>query len=315
MNKLSKVLVTGGAGFIGSHMVDRLVNDGYNVRIIDDLSTGRIENIQNLLSTGRVDFVKGDIRDASIVTKSVDDIDVVVHFAAVTSVPFSIKNPELTFDVNLLGTLNLIRASAQSDVCRFVFVSSCAVCGDPASLPVREEDQTNPISPYAESKLIAERYCLGFQQRQLLRSVVLRFFNVYGPRQGMNDYSGVITRFIDCVRQKEPLSIYGNGLQTRDFVSVHDIVEAVLAAMKSSDSEGEVFNIGSGKPTSIHELANTILKLSGLDLEIRYEKSRAGDIKDSYGDISKAKKFLGYEPKVSLRDGLQELLEEKLGVS
>ncbi len=315
MRKPSKVLVTGGAGFIGSHMVDRLVNDGYDVRIIDDLSTGRIDNIQSLLSAGMVDFVKGDIRDASLVTKNVDDIDVVVHFAAVTSVPFSVKNPELTFDVNLLGTLNLIRACAQRDVGRFVFVSSCAVCGDPTSLPVREEHQTNPISPYAESKLIAERYCLGFQQRQLLRSVVLRFFNVYGPRQGMNDYSGVITRFIDRVRQKEPLSIYGDGSQTRDFVSVHDVVEAVLASMKSSDSEGEVFNVGSGKPTSINELAKTILELAGVDLEIQYEKARAGDIKDSYADISKAKKFLGYEPKVSLKDGLRVLLEENLGVS
>jgi UDP-glucose 4-epimerase len=315
MRKPSKVLVTGGAGFIGSHMVDRLVNDGYDVRIIDDISTGRIENIQSLLSAGMVDFVKGDIRDASLVTKNVDDIDIVVHFAAVTSVPFSVKNPELTFDVNLLGTLNLICACAQRDIGRFVFVSSCAVCGDPTSLPVREEHQTNPISPYAESKLIAERYCLGFQQRQLLHSVVLRFFNVYGPRQGMNDYSGVITRFIDRVRQKEPLSIYGDGSQTRDFVSVHDVVEAVFASMKSSDSEGEVFNIGSGKPTSINELAKTILELAGVDLEIQYEKSRAGDIKDSYADISKAKKFLGYEPKVSLRDGLRALLEEKLGVS
>jgi UDP-glucose 4-epimerase len=315
MRKSLKVLVTGGAGFIGSHMVDRLVNDGYDVRIIDDLSTGRIDNIQSLLSAGKVDFVKGDIRDVSLVTKSVDDVDDVVHFAALTSVPFSVKNPELTFDVNLCGTLNLIRACAQEDVGRFVFVSSCAVCGDPESLPVREEHRTDPISPYAESKLIAERYCLGFQERQLLRSVVLRFFNVYGPRQGMNDYSGVITRFIDRVRQKEPLVIYGDGSQTRDFVNVHDVVEAILASMKSGDAEGEVFNVGSGKPTSINELAKTILELAGVDLEIRYEKPRAGDIKDSYADISKAKKFLGYEPKISLRDGLRVLLEEKLGVS
>jgi UDP-glucose 4-epimerase len=315
MRKSLKVLVTGGAGFIGSHMVDRLVNDGYDVRIIDDLSTGRIDNIQSLLSAGKVDFVKGDIRDVSLVTKSVDDVDDVVHFAALTSVPFSVKNPELTFDVNLCGTLNLIRACAQEDVGRFVFVSSCAVCGDPEFLPVREEHRPNPISPYAESKLIAERYCLGFQDRQLLRSVVLRFFNVYGPRQGMNDYSGVITRFIDRVKRKEPLVIYGDGSQTRDFVNVRDVVEAVLASMKSGDVEGEVFNVGSGKPTSINELAKTILELAGVDLEIRYEKLRAGDIKDSYADISKAKKFLGYEPKVSLRDGLRVLLEEKLGVS
>jgi UDP-glucose 4-epimerase len=311
----TRVLVTGGAGFIGSHMVDRLVNDGYDIRVIDDLSAGRLDNIRGHLSAGRVDFVKGDIRDVSLVRKSVDGVDVVVHFAALTSVPFSVAHPDLVFDVNLVGTLNLIRACVQGGVGRFVFVSSCAVCGDPEVLPVREEHRPNPISPYAESKLLAERYCLGFQDRQLLRSVVLRFFNVYGPRQGMNDYSGVITRFIDRVRQKEPLVIYGDGSQTRDFVNVHDVVEAILASMKSSDSEGEVFNVGSGKPTSINELAKTILELAGVDLEIRYEKPRAGDIKDSYADISKAKKFLGYEPKISLRDGLRVLLEEKLGVS
>ena len=311
----TRVLVTGGAGFIGSHMVDRLVNDGYDVRVIDDLSTGRLDNIQGHLSSGKVDFVKGDIRDVSLVRKSVDGVDVVVHLAAVTSVPFSVENPDLTFDVNLLGTLNLIRACAQEDVVRFVFVSSCAVFGEPEFLPVKEEHRADPISPYAESKLIAERFCLGFQERQLLRSVVLRFFNVYGPRQGMNDYSGVITRFFDSVRRKEPLVIYGDGSQTRDFVSVYDIVEAVLASMKSSNAEGEVFNVGSGKPTSINELAKTVLELAGVDLEIRYEKPRAGDIKDSYADISKAKKHLGYEPKVSLRDGLQVLLKEKMAVS
>jgi UDP-glucose 4-epimerase len=190
-------------------------------------------------------------------------------------------------------------------------VSSCAVCGDPESLPVDEEARVNPISPYAESKLVAERYCLGFNERQLLRSVVLRFFNVYGPRQGMNDYSGVITRFIEFSKQGLPLVIYGDGSQTRDFVNVHDIVEAVLVSMKHNAAEGEIFNIGSGKPTSINELAKTVLELAGLDLEIRYEKSRAGDIKDSYADISKAKTLLGYEPKVSLRDGLRALLEEK----
>ena len=315
MPKSLRVLVTGGAGFIGSHTVDRLVKDGCNVRIIDNLSTGKLDNIQGLLSAGKVDFVKGDIRDASLVAKSVDDVDAVIHFAAVTSVPFSVANPDLTFDVNLLGTLNLLRASVQAGVGKFVNVSSCAVFGDTKILPIREDCQTDPISPYAESKLLAERYCLGFQDRQLLRSVVLRFFNVYGPRQGMNDYSGVITKFIERVKQREPLVVYDDGSQTRDFVSVHDIVYAVLASMKSSDAEGEVFNVGSGKPTSINMLAKTILELAGVDLTIRYEKARAGDIKDSYADISKAKRLLGYEPKVSLRDGLLVLLEEKMAVS
>ena len=312
MPKSLRVLVTGGAGFIGSHMVDRLVNDGCDVSVIDNLSTGKLDNIQRHLSADKVDFVKGDIRDASLVTKSVTSADVVIHFAAVTSVPFSVANPDLTFDVNLLGTLNLMRACVEANVDKFVFVSSCAVFGDPEFLPVNEEYPTDPISPYAESKLLAERYCLGFHHRRLLRGVVLRFFNVYGPRQGMNDYSGVITRFIERVKQKQPLVIYGDGSQTRDFVNVNDVVEAVLASIESDNAEGEVFNIGSGTPSSINELAKTILELARLDLEIRHEKPRTGDIKDSYADISKAKEFLGYEPRVSLKDGLRGLLEEKL---
>lgn len=306
-----KVLVTGGVGFIGSHVVDRLVNEGYHVRIIDDLSTGRLGNIQDHLSSCEVEFVKGDIRDAAFVTRTVNNIDVVVHLAAITNVPFSVANPDLTFDVNLLGTLNLLRSSIKENIDRFVFVSSCAVCGEPKSLPVNEEDRPNPISPYAESKLVAERYCLGFYERQLLRPVVLRFFNVYGPRQGMNDYSGVITRFIDRCRQRLPLTIYGDGAQIRDFVNVHDVVEATFASMKNNKAEGEVFNVGSGKPTSINELAKTILQLAGVDLEICYEKPREGDIKDSYADISKAEKLLGYGPKISLRDGLRTLFEDK----
>jgi UDP-glucose 4-epimerase len=167
-----KILVTGGAGFIGSHLVDRLVAEGYFVRIIDDLSSGKIENIQHHLRTNRVDFVKGDIRDASLVRKSVAGIDFVVHLAAIISVPFSVENPELTFDVNLHGTLNLLRSCTEEGVNKFVFISSCAVYGDPESNPVTEDIKTNPISPYADSKLIGERYCLSFYERQLLKTVV-----------------------------------------------------------------------------------------------------------------------------------------------
>jgi UDP-glucose 4-epimerase len=310
-----KVLVTGGAGFIGSHVVDRLANEGNEIRVLDDLSTGKLDNIQGHLSSGEVELVRGDIRDASIVNKSLEGVNVVIHLAALVSVPLSVENPNLTFDINLLGTLNLLRSSIQKHIDRFVFISSCAVCGEPVSLPVTEQARTNPISPYAESKLIGERYCLGFSDRQLLQSVVLRFFNVYGPRQGMNDYSGVITRFIDRCRQKLPLTIYGDGSQTRDFVNVKDVAEAILASTKSSKAEGEVFNIGSGKPTTINELAQAILELTGADSKIQYEKPRAGDIKDSYADITKAKNFLSYEPKVSLRDGLQVLLKEKMAAT
>ncbi len=306
-----KVLVTGGAGFIGSHVVDQLVDEGYEVRVLDNLSTGKIENIKGHLSSGKVELVEGDIRDSSIVAESLDGVSKVVHMAALVSVSLSIENPDLTFDINLLGTLNLLRSSIAKHIDKFVFISSCAVCGDPEVLPVTEQTRTNPISPYAESKLIGERYCLGFSERQFLSSVVLRFFNVYGPRQGINDYSGVITRFIDRCGQKLPLTIYGDGSQTRDFVNVKDVAAAVVTSINNSNSESQVINIGSGKATTINELAKTIIELSGVDTKITYEGSRVGDIKESYADISKAKRLLGYEPKVSLREGLGILLEKK----
>jgi UDP-glucose 4-epimerase len=305
---MTRVLVTGGAGFIGSHLVDRLVDEGYDVRVIDSLYSGKLENIERHIKSGKVDFVKGDIRDASLVKKSLVGVEAVFHLAAIISVPFSVSNPELTLDVNLAGTLNLLNACSEKNVGKFIFVSSCAVFGDTKILPVNENASTNPISPYAESKLLAERDCLNFQQKGLLQSVVLRFFNVYGPRQGMNDYSGVITRFINRAKEGQSLTIYGDGSQTRDFINVKDIVQALLACMKSRSANGEVFNIGSGKPTSITELAKTVLELTGQDLEIRYELARAGDIKDSYADISKAKKLLSYEPEVTLREGLRSLL-------
>jgi len=303
-----RVLVTGGAGFIGSHVVDRLVADGCWVRVVDDLSTGRLENISGHLESGRVDFVEGDIRDALVAKKSVVAVDVVVHLAAVISVPFSVENPSFTFDVNVKGTMNLLRACAEAKVGKFVFISSCAVYGEPKFLPVTEGHPTNPISPYAESKLAAEKFCLGFHEKQLLRSVVLRLFNVYGPRQGVNDYSGVITQFIDRGRRGLPLIIYGDGWQTRDFVNIRDVVEAVSSAVEREYAEGKVFNIGYGVPISVNELADTLLESAGLDLQVLHEEPRLGEIRHSYADISKAEELLLYRPKVSLRDGLRALL-------
>jgi UDP-glucose 4-epimerase len=290
-------------------LVDRLVNDGYSVRVLDDLSTGKLSNIEAHLKAGRVEFVNGDIRDSLVVKESLVGVDVVAHLAAQISVTFSVANPELTFDVNLSGTLNLLRSCVDAGVGKFVFVSSCAVYGDPEIQPVTEDAKTNPISPYAESKLIGERYCLDFHERGLLRSVVLRFFNVYGVRQGLNDYSGVITRFIARARKNEPLIVYGDGSQTRDFVNVGDIVAAIVASMNKADAEGEIVHIGSGTATSINELAKTVLELTAVKSGISYQPPRAGDIKDSLADISKAKRILGYAPKVSLRDGLWDLIK------
>jgi UDP-glucose 4-epimerase len=306
-----RVLVTGGAGFIGSHVVDRLVDRGYGVRVIDSLSTGKLENLKGHLNDGAVSFVKGDIRDAKLVTKCVRGVDAVIHLAAMTSVPFSIENPDLTFAVNVRGIINLLSSCAKQKVGKFVFVSSCAVYGEPESLPITEEHPTKPMSPYAESKLAGEKYCLGFHEKGLLRSVVLRLFNVYGVRQVMNDYCGVIAAFIDRVRRGLPLVVYGDGMQTRDFANVNDVADAVLSSVEKESSEGKVFNVGFGVPTSINDLAKAVMECAGLNLEVVHEEPRLGDIKHSYADNSKAEELLGYKPTVSLKDGLRTLLAEK----
>ncbi len=310
MGKPMRVLVTGGAGFIGSHFVDKLVSEGYNVRVLDNLSGGKLGNLSGHLKAKEVDFVKGDLRDLALVYKCLENVDAVVHFAAQISVTFSNDHPDFTFQVNSAATQNLLIACAKETVGKFVLASSCAVYGDPdpKCLPINETCKTSPISPYAESKLLAENFCFQFDREQLLRSVVLRFFNVYGTRQVLNDYSGVITRFIGRIKEKKPLIIYGDGLQSRDFVNVKDVVEAVFAALQSVDAHGQVFNIGSGKPTSINELAKILLELTGVDLEVCHEKPRAGEIKHSYGDIAKAREVLGYEPKVLLKEGLHDLI-------
>jgi UDP-glucose 4-epimerase len=303
-----KILVTGGAGFIGSHLVDRLVDVGYDIRVIDNLSTGSLENIRGHLSSGLVEFFEGDVRDASVVERCMEDVEVVFHLAAVTSVPFSVENPKVTFDVNVKGTMNLLRSCSAGKSCRFVFTSSCSVYGEPVFLPVTEEHPTNPISPYAESKLAAEKFCLGSCEKWLCDAVVLRFFNVYGPKQGLSEYGGVIRFFIDRCKRKLPLVVYGNGEQSRDFVHVSDVVEALVRSAECEAAVGEVINVGTGEAITINELAEAFLELSNLDLGISYEAARAGDIKRSYADTSKAEKLLGYHPKVCLKDGLRDLL-------
>ena len=305
-----RVLVTGGAGFIGSHLVDRLVGSGFCVRVLDNLSTGRTANIQGHLENGKVDFVRGDIRDAKLVNECVEDVDFVAHLAAVASVPFSIEQPDLTFETNVGGTINLLVSSAKAKVAKFVLGSTCAVYGEPRYLPINERHPTNPISPYAESKLVAERFTLGFCQKQLLECIVLRLFNVYGPRQCINDYSGVITQFIECAKRGSPLTIYGDGYQTRDFISVRDVVDAILKCRENKVAVGEVLNVGSGEPTSINDLAKTVLELTRSESTVHFDEPRKGDIKDSYADVSKAEALLGFTSQLSLRDGLRIMLEE-----
>ena len=305
------ILVTGGAGFIGSHLVKKLSSLGCRVRVIDNLYTGKLSNFgSDLLNCGSVDFIEGDIRDTNLVKKCCADAEVVIHLAAQTSVPFSMQNPEFNNDVNVKGTLNLLNSSAEANVKRFLFISSCAVYGEPSYLPVDEKHPTNPISPYAESKLIAEKECLRLNSEGPFEAVVFRFFNVYGPGQGLSEYSGVITKFIDRIKQKLPIVIYGDGSQTRDFVYVNDIVNAIMLALENENAPGNIFNVGTGRAVSLQELADTMLSLAGVDLKIVNADPRIGDIRHSYADITKASHLLGYKPEFSLKEGLEALLRE-----
>jgi UDP-glucose 4-epimerase len=310
MRKSSKILVTGGAGFIGSHLVAKLAEQGNYVRVLDNLSTGKLSNIDALLKDGLVDFVKGDIRDVSTVKAAVSGVDVVFHLAAQISVPLSILNPKLNHEINVVGTSNLLNASKREGVGKFVFISSCAVYGEPVYLPIDETHPTNPISPYAESKLISEQECLRRSPEHEIETVVVRFFNVYGPKQGLNDYSGVIVKFIEKIKQKLPLTIFGDGQQTRDFVFVQDIADALLLASQNNDANGQIFNIGTGKATTIKSLAETLLQLSDSKVKMQFVTERSGDIKHSYANISKANELLGYKPEFSLTEGLKALLHE-----
>lgn len=304
-----KVLVTGGAGFIGSHLVDRLVEEKCRVTVLDNLYSGRLDNIRNHLLKGTIRFVEGSILDREKVREALADSDVVVHSAAIVSVPFSVRYPKLTYEVNVDGTKLLLDQSVGSGVKEFILISSCAVYGEPRYTPTDELHPTSPLSPYAESKLEAEGICLGSSVNGL-ETVVLRLFNVYGPRQAQNGYAGVVSSFVQRLWEGSPLTIHGDGLQTRDFVHVSDVAEATWLALKRSGGRG-VFNIASGRAVGIRELAELMVKLEGQENRgIAFEGPREGDLRHSHGDFSRAKATLGYEPRKELQDGLSELLEE-----
>jgi UDP-glucose 4-epimerase len=303
--------VSGGAGFIGCHTVDRFLAEGFEVVVLDDLRSGRLENIRQHVGKRGFRFVRGDVRDSGLVRDLVGDVEAVVHLAALISVPESIKNPVLTNDVNVNGTLNLLKACVDFGVKRFVYASSCAVYGNAESLPIKEECPARPESPYGVSKLAAENYVRTFHEDFGLETVCLRYFNVYGPRQACNDYSEVITQFIGRLAKNFPLVIFGDGEQTRDFVHVQDVAEANMLALKGEGIAGETFNVGTGVATSINKLASILLEVANkTDLKIRRSKPRKGDIRHSVADISKARKKLGYSPKISLKDGLKRLLRQ-----
>jgi len=302
-----RVLVTGGAGFIGSHTVDRFLADGFEVVVLDDLRSGQLENISQHVGERNFRFVRGDVRDSGLVRELVSDVDAVVHLAALISVPESIRDPVLTNDVNVNGTLNLLKACVDFGVKRFVYASSCAVYGNAESLPIKEDCPARPESPYGVSKLVAENYVRTYHEDFGLETVCLRYFNVYGPRQVYSDYSGVITQFMGRLAKDLPLVVFGDGEQTRDFVHVQDVAEANMLALKNGGIAGETFNIGTGVATTVNQLANMLLEVTNkTHLKIMHSKPRKGDIKHSVADISKARRKLHFNPKMSLKDGLEE---------
>jgi dTDP-glucose 4,6-dehydratase len=309
VQKNSRILVTGGAGFIGSHIVDKLVMTDAEVTVLDNLDTGNMGNIAQHEKNSNFKFVKGDIRNLRLVKQLVKDADAVINLAAISSVQRSVENPLLVNDVNVKGTLNMLKASVDSNQKRFVQASSAAVYGESQTLPVREDFTPNPLSPYAVSKLTDENYARVFNQIYGLETVCLRLFNVYGPRQANNPYSGAITIFANELYANQPPTIFGDGKQTRDFVFVEDVVSAVMLALTEENAVGEIFNIASGNATTINKIVQILQKIMDKkNLKPVYYKPREGDIRHSYASIEKARATIGYEPKFSLEKGLKKLV-------
>lgn len=303
MHTLRQALVTGGAGFIGSHLVEALVASGCRVIVVDNLSTGHRRNLDHL--GDRIEFVEGDIRDAVLLDRVMNGCDVVFHQAALVSVTQSVQDPSDSCDINELGTVRVLDAARRNGVRRVVLASSSAVYGDDPQLPKTEALTPHPLSPYAVQKLAGEFYASVFGTLYALETVCLRYFNVFGPRQDPSSpYSGVISIFMTQAAAGLPPTIYGDGNQTRDFVYVKDVVSANLLAAVNSAAVGRVFNVGTGSSIRIRELWRLIGELSTCEVEPRFAPPRAGDIRESVADISEIKDALGFSPQVRLREGL-----------
>ncbi len=308
VRKYGPVLVTGGAGFIGSHLVDRLMAEGYEVRVLDNLSTGKLGNIRRHIRSKNFHFTKGDITDQSVLRKTLKGVQVVFHEAARAKIAESITDPLRTNDVNVTGTLKLLKMSAENRVLRLIYASSSSIYGETGQQAVNEDTTPQPLSPYAVSKLAAEKYCLCFDHLGKLETVSLRYFNVYGPRQSSGPYSGVMTAFLERLRRRQPPIIYGDGEQTRDFVNVHDVIQANMTAMNAKNAAGEAFNIGTGQATSISRLAEMIVEAdASKNLSPIHAPARPSDVRHSCANIEKAKRILGFSPNVTLEDYIRSL--------
>ena len=305
---MANYLVTGGAGFIGSHTVDALLAQGHRVRVIDDLSTGSAANLAAVRS--RIELVEADIRNRQAAAQAMRGIEFVIHAAAWRSVPKSMADPYGYTDVNVLGTVSLLEEAAKAKVKRFVCVSSSSVYGETTTMPLREDQPANPISPYAASKLADELFCGLFSRSFGLETVAVRYFNVFGPRQSLeNEYAVVIPKFIVCLLRKESPPVYGDGKQSRDFTYVDNVVEGTIQASQTSGVSGEVFNIALGEEHSVLDLLAQINAILGLSVPPAFKPPRPGDVLRTLADPSKAKRRLGWEGRVKFAEGLRRTVE------
>jgi UDP-glucose 4-epimerase len=302
-----KALVTGGAGFIGSNLVRGLLERGDEVRVLDNFSTGNRANLAGL----DVEIVEGELRSYERVHNSVRGVEVVFHLGALGSVPRSVQDPLTSSAVNIEGTLNVLLAARDEGVRRVIYSSSSSIYGNRAELPARESAAPDPISPYAVAKLAAERYCVSFSRVYApLESVVLRYFNVFGPRQSpFSQYAAVVPLFVTAIREGRPITVYGDGEQSRDFTFVENVVEATISAATADGVSGSILNIASGSPESVNTLAAALGEILGREVERVAQPPRAGDIRDSWADIEQARALLGFEPQIGLHEGLRRTVD------
>ena len=304
---MAHYLVTGGAGFIGSHLCEELVRRGETVRVVDSLITGKRANLAHVPD---VEFIEGDLADFAVATRAVRGMDYVLHQAAIPSVPRSVEDPITSNRANIDASLNLLVAARDAGVKRVVYAGSSSAYGNSPTMPKVETMPTAPLSPYALQKLVAEQYCQMFTRLYGLETVTIRYFNVFGPRQDPSSpYSGVISLFIKALFESQRPRIYGDGEHTRDFTYVANVVDGVLRASEAKDASGEVINVATNGRVSLNQLFTTLRSLVGASVEPIYDKPRAGDVRDSQADISKAAKLLGYKPLVSFEQGLKNTVE------
>jgi nucleoside-diphosphate-sugar epimerase len=303
-----RALVTGGAGFIGSHLAERLLRDGHEVRVLDNMATGRRENI--LPFAGKLELVEGDIQSYERVHNAVRGMEIVFHQAALPSVPRSVQDPLTSNATNVIGTLNVLLAARDEGVRRVVFASSSSVYGANPVLPKSEDLATMPISPYAVAKLAGEGYCRSFWRVYGLETICLRYFNIFGPRQDpLSQYSAVIPSFISALLERRPPTVFGDGEQSRDFTYVDNVVEANLLAASSTDGIGEVFNIACGDQVSLNQLMAELRGQLDTPIEAEHAPERVGEVRHSLADVSRAEAILGYRPQVEFADGIARTLD------